>query len=201
MYRRRQKGQGRGADWAWSKFRTRARTRRASDEFPEKDDKAKDGGDDPEKTNDEFPEKAKDEKDDEDKAEDEDVEGMDDVQPKVTATPGPSGKKPEPAKDKKGMDAAGVAALIAANDAKHAAAREVESILGVVAYDSAAEYYKAALVKLGVDTDGVHASAFPSLLKIAKDTARTRRPRRWRAMPPACLRWSLRAIRGYDRLR
>ena len=56
----------------------------------------------------------------------------DDVQPKVSAKEGPEGKQDEPAKDKKGMDAAGVAALIAANDAKHAAAREVESILGVV---------------------------------------------------------------------
>ena len=178
-------------------IQNKAKDKKAGDEFPEKDDKAKDGADDPEKTNDEFPEKAKDEKDD--KAEDEDVEGMDDVQPKVTASPGPTGKKPEPAKDKKGMDAAGVAALIAANDAKHAAAREVESILGVVAYDSAAEYYKAALVKLGVDTDGVHASAFPSMLKLAKDRANAQTP--VLASDAAAVKSMATAIKGYDRLR
>ena len=165
---------------------------KGKDEFPpkkedktedEKDDKAEDEKDDPEHTNDADPE----------------MEAEDDVQPKVTASPGPTGKKPEPAKDKKGMDAAGVAALIAANDAKHAAAREVESILGVVAYDSAAEYYKAALVKLGVDTDGVHASAFPSLLKIAKDRANAQAPTM--ASDAARVSSMATAIKGYDRLR
>ncbi len=40
-----------------------------------------------------------------------------------------------------------------------------------MSFDSADKYYKAALDKLGVDTAGVHASAFPALLKIAKDSA------------------------------
>jgi uncharacterized protein len=176
-------------------IQNKAKDKKGSDEFPPKD-KAEDG-DDPEKTNDEFPEKAKDEKDDEDKAKDEEVDGMDDVQPAQKPDKARAGA--EPAKDKKGMDAAGVAALIAANDAKHAAAREVESILGVVAYDSAAEYYKAALVKLGVDTDGVHASAFPSLLKVAKDRANAQAPTM--ASDAARVSSMATAIKGYDRLR
>jgi uncharacterized protein len=80
--------------------------------------------------------------------------------------------KMKPAKDKKAMDAAidaRVAEALAANDALHVARREVEPILGVVAYDSASQVYKAALDKLGVATDGIHASAYPALLKIAKD--------------------------------
>jgi uncharacterized protein len=171
----------------------------AKDAFPDKDDKAKDadyekakdGKDDPEHTNDaEDPDMSEDEKDD--KAED-------DVQPKVSAKVGPTGKQDEPAKDKKGMDAAGVAALIAANDAKHAAAREVESILGVVAYDSADAYYKAALTKLGVDTAGVHASAFPSLLKLAKDKLDAATP--IMASDAARVSTMAGAIKGYNRLK
>lgn len=72
------------------------------------------------------------------------------------------------AKDK-AMDAAGAASLIAANDAKHVAAREVESILGRVTHDSADAYYGAALTKLGVSIEGVHASAYPAMLKFARD--------------------------------
>jgi len=86
------------------------------------------------------------------------------------------GGAPKPKMDKKGkdkaMDSATVTRLIAANDAKHAAAREVETILGVVSYDSAEGYYRAALTKLGVDTVGVHASALRPMLKLAKDAAR-----------------------------
>jgi uncharacterized protein len=116
------------------------------------------------------------EKDDAD-ANDEDVDADDEL---PDAPPG-GAKKPAPTNiDKKGkdkaMDSKSVAALIAANDAKHAAAREVEPILGVVSYDSADKYYKAALDKLGVATDGVHASAFPALLKLAKDKATASAP-------------------------
>jgi uncharacterized protein len=134
--------------------------KKGEDEFPEKkEDKAEDGKDDPEATNDEDP----------------DMEsGMDDVQPAQKPDKARAGEMP--AKDKKGMDAKGVADLIAANDAKHVAAREVEPILGVVAYDSAEAYYKAALTKLGVDTAGVHASAFPSLLKLARDKTDAQTP-------------------------
>jgi hypothetical protein len=123
------------------------------------------------------------------------------VEPKESVTGGgkPAGNAgPKPASDKKGMDAAGVASLIAANDAKHAAAREVESILGVVTYDSADAYYKAALTKLGVDTAGVHASAFPSMLKLAKDRAEARTPTM--ASDAATVKTMATAIKGYDRL-
>jgi hypothetical protein len=174
--------------------------KKGKDAFPDKDDKAKDEDkdekakdekDDPEHTNDaEDPDMSEDEK--EGKAED-------DVQPKVSAKEGPKGKQDEPAKDKKGMDAKGVAALIAANDAKHAAAREVESILGVVAYDSADAYYKAALTKLGVTTDGVHASAFPSMLKLAKDRAEAQTPTM--ASDAARVSTMAGAIKGYNRLK
>lgn len=122
------------------------------DEAPDKDDKDTDANDgdldeDDTDANDEFPEK-------------------------------PEGGAEKPVsktvqKDKKGkdkaMDSAGVAALIAANDAKHLAAREVESILGRVTHDSADAYYGAALAKLGVSIEGVHASAFPAMLKFARD--------------------------------
>lgn len=75
---------------------------------------------------------------------------------------------------KKAMDeaiATGVAAAIAANDALHVARREVEPILGAVAFDSAEQVYKAALDKLGVATDGVHPSAFAYMVKTAKTAA------------------------------
>jgi uncharacterized protein len=116
--------------------------------------------DDPEGTNDE----------DMDDVEGEDEETMDPLGGAKKSAPTDKKAGDKRAKDK-AMDAASVATLIAANDTKHAAAREVESILGLVSFDSADKYYKAALDKLGVDTAGVHASAFPALLKIAKDSA------------------------------
>lgn len=75
----------------------------------------------------------------------------------------------------KGMDSAAVdarvAAALTARDALHVARREVEPILGVVAFDSAAEVYKAALDKLGVSVEGVDPSAFGPVLRMAKDKA------------------------------
>jgi|SRR5579863_4267075 len=140
--------------------------------------------------------KARDEKDDPEHTNDEDVDGMDDIQPKVTEK-GNAGK--EPAKDAKGMDAKGVAALIAANDAKHVAAREVESILGVVAYDSAEAYYGAALAKLGVDIKDVPPAAFPAMLKLAKDKADALTPTI--AVDAARVTSMAAAIPGYNRLK
>lgn len=168
---------------------------KAKDE--DKDDKAKDAADpdDPEKTNDEFPDK----KDDKARDGDPEMEAEDDIQPKKSATGNSGAGGAEPAKDKKGMDAKGVAALIAANDAKHAAAREVEPILGVVAYDSAGEYYKAALTKLGVDTADVHASAFPAMLKLARDKVAAQTPTM--ASDAARVSTMATAIKGYGRLR
>jgi uncharacterized protein len=172
----------------------------------EKKDKAKDEKDDPEHTNDEKDddEKAKDEmekaaKDKKGKDDEMDVEGMDDEQPTKSATGNLGAGGKEPAKDKKGMDSAAVAALIAANDAKHAAARDVEPILGVVTHDSADAYYKAALTKLGVDTAGVHASAFPTMLKLARDKLSAQTPSM--ASDAARVTGMAGAIKGYDRLR
>lgn len=160
-----------------------------------KDDGAEDGSDDPEKTND----KAKDEKDDKGMDEDDDVEGMDDIQPKKMANGNSGAGGAEPVKDKKGMDAKSVAALIAANDAKHVAARDVQSILGEVAYDSAEAYYGAALTKLGVDTKGVPAAAFPAMLKLARDKADAQTP--VIASDAARVTSMAAAIPGYSRLR
>lgn len=75
---------------------------------------------------------------------------------------------------KKAMDAAITArvdAAIAGRDALHVARREVETILGAVAFDSAEQVYKAALDKLGIATDGVHPSAFAFMVKTALSAA------------------------------
>lgn len=148
-----------------------AADKKAKDEAKEKEDKeaadkaAKDAEkEDPEGTND---------------ADMDDVDGEDEFPEK----PEGGGEKPAAtnikAKDKRGKDKAmdaAISAAIAANDAKHVAAREVESILGVVSYDSADKFYKAALDKLGVPTEGVHVSALPALLKLAKDKATASAP-------------------------
>jgi uncharacterized protein len=84
------------------------------------------------------------------------------------------------AKDgKKAMDAAvdaRVSAALAARDALHVARREVEPILGVVAFDSAEQVYRAALDKLAIATDGVHPSAFAFMVKTAKTAAAAASP-------------------------
>ena len=125
-------------------------------------DKARDEKDDPEHTNDADPE----------------VEGNDDVQPKpsVSGAGAPAGNAgKEPAKDKKATDAA-IKVALDARDALHAARRDVETVLGVVAYDSAAEVYKAALDKLGVATDGVHPSAFATLFRMKREAVTATAP-------------------------
>ena len=165
----------------------------------------KDSNDDPEDTN--GPngkakdKKAKDKMEDCGEDEDDDyVDGMDDVQPKETATrsknDGNAG--PEPAKDKKGMDAA-IASALAARDALHDARRAVEPVLGVVAYDSAAQVYRAALAKLGVDAAGIHESALAAMFTLARDAADARTPQL--AADAATVRSMAGAIKGYDRLR
>jgi hypothetical protein len=88
----------------------------------------------------------------------------------------PEGGAPNPAQDEKisradaqklATDAA--TAAIAARDALHAARKEVEPLVGVVALDSAEAVYGFALKQLGITTDGVHASAYPALLKLAAE--------------------------------
>lgn len=89
---------------------------------------------------------------------------------------GPAGGAPKPGMDEKisradaqklATDAANAA--IAARDALHAARKEVEPHVGVVALDSAEAVYGFALKQLGVTIEGVHASAYPALLKLATD--------------------------------
>lgn len=72
--------------------------------------------------------------------------------------------------DKKAMDAAiklAVDGALAGQAALHQARKDVEPVIGVVAYDSAAEVYKAALAKLDIAVDGVHPSAFGAMVKQA----------------------------------
>jgi hypothetical protein len=148
------------------------------------DDKEK-GGDDPEKTD------AKDEDMDEE-AMDEDCDD-----PKK---PVPRGDKK--AKDgKKGMDEAGVAAVVAAalqsRDALHAARREVEPVLGVTTFDSAAATYEAALKKLGVATDGVPSEAFATILRLTRQNSASVAQAHDAAGPVSLAK----AIPNYDRLK
>ncbi len=137
----------------------KARDEKEAEEKAAKDkaakDAEKDGADDPEGVDEEL--------------DGEDEETMD--PPGGAKKSAPTNVKDGKRGKDKAMDSATVAGLIAANDAKHAAAREVEPILGVVSFDSADKYYKAALDKLGIDTAAVHTSAFPALLKMAKDSA------------------------------
>ena len=62
---------------------------------------------------------------------------------------------------------------VTARDELHAAVRDVEPIVGLRAFDSATNAYKAALEHLGVDLNGVPPSAYRTVLKIAKDRAGT----------------------------
>jgi hypothetical protein len=100
-----------------------------------------------------------------------------DVQPKESVTgaskSGQAGA--EPAKDKKATDAA-IKVALDARDALHTARRDVETTIGAVQYDTAAEVYKAALVKLGVSVDGVDPSAYGTIFKLARDKATASTP-------------------------
>lgn len=137
--------------------------------------------------------------------EDDDIGGLDDL------PDGPKGGANKPAMtnikgsaDKKGMDSASVASVVEAalveRDALHAARSEVESILGKVTYDTAAEVYKAALVKLEIGVDGIDPSAFPALLKIAKD-ARAARAAPSLATDSATIQSMSKAFPGLDRFK
>ena len=83
-------------------------------------------------------------------------------------TPSKGGKSQAGAMDSAEVDRR-VAAAIASRDELHTAVREVEPIVGVRAFDSAADAYKAGLESLGVDIEGVPPSAYRTVLKIAKD--------------------------------
>jgi hypothetical protein len=131
----------------------------AMDEAAEYDDTADDEDDEKDKKDD----KAKDEdEDDKDKkAKDEtDEDGKD------------KGKK-----DDKAMDSASILAKArdqarAESRALRQAERDVASIVGELpAMDSAEEVYRYALDQLKVDHKGVHASALPAMVRLAKDRA------------------------------
>lgn len=115
---------------------------------------AEDREDDPEGTNDEDMD-----------ADDEDfMEGSD------PGTPGGNRAGGKTAIDSAEVDKR-IQRAVGARDALHEALREVEPVLGKVAFDSAGAAYKAALDHLKVDTAGVHRSAYRSMLKMAKDRA------------------------------
>lgn len=140
-----------------------------------RDKRAKDRNDDPEGTNDE-----------------------DYLQGSDPSTPGGNRSGGTTAIDSAEADRR-IKIAIAARDALHEARSEVEPIIGKSAFDSAGATYEAALKRLGVDTVGVHASAFPSMLKLAKDRAAAQSPSS--AMDSAAAVEFAKLIPGYGRLR
>lgn len=178
-----------------------AEDKKGKDEFPEKvkgkaedekDDKAEDCS-------------AEDEKDD---AEDEemDVEGDEAPESPEGGAKKPSGKDAK-GKDSKGKDKAmdakayiaeQVQTAVAARDALHAARREVEPVIGVVALDSAEQVFKAALDHLKVDTKGVHPSAYGAILRTARAHSVAAAPI---AMDFEAVSSMKKAIPGYDRVK
>lgn len=92
-----------------------------------------------------------------------------------TGTPSKGGKSEPGGMDEAAVDKR-VAAAVAARDELNSAAREVEPIVGIRAFDSAGDAYKAALETLGVDIDGVPPSAYRAMLKLAKDKRVTASP-------------------------
>lgn len=75
---------------------------------------------------------------------------------------------------KKAMDAAidaRVKAAVTADRALTEARAKVLPVIGVVAYDSAAEVYKAALTKLEITTDGVPPAAYGAMFDVAVKAA------------------------------
>lgn len=92
-----------------------------------------------------------------------------------TGTPAKTGKSAPGGMDEAGVDAK-IKAAVTARDELHAASREVESIVGLRAFDSAGDAYKAALEHLGVDIAGVPPSAYRAMLTLAKTTRSSTAP-------------------------
>jgi len=151
---------------------------KAKDEFPPKKDepKGKDKGAKDEDKDDEpkGKDKAKDkdiscDKDNDPEGTDEEVDAEDNELSQAEAgTPSKGGASKKPAMDEAAVDAR-IKAAVAARDELHAATAEVAPIVGPRAFDSAGAAYKAGLEALGVDLDGVPASAYRAMLKLAKD--------------------------------
>jgi len=166
----------------------------AKDEFPPKEKAEDEDETDSDKTRgkDKAKDKAKDDMDDMDAEDDEET-----VQPKKSATGNSGAGGAEPAKDKKAMDAA-IKLAIDARDELHAARRDVEGVVGIVTYDSAAEVYGAALKKLGVDTAGVDASAYRAMFRLAVDRETARAP--VMASDTATVSAMAGALKGFNRI-
>ncbi len=108
--------------------------------------------------------------DDPDLAEDEDDEddkdkpkGANDVEPDDPAKVGNRA-----AMDAATITATATAAAIKANNELHQARKDVESLVGEIALDSAEAVYRFALDKAGINVEGVHASAFRALVESEK---------------------------------
>jgi hypothetical protein len=142
-----------------------------------RDKRAKDRNDDPEHTNDE-----------------------DYTQGSDPSTPGGSRAGGKTAIDGAEVDKR-IAQAVSNRDALHAARTEVEPIIGKVAFDTAAEVYRAALDHLKVDHKHItETGALRTLVSLAKDRADA-------ATPPALgydsagLSAMAKLIPGYDRLK
>jgi hypothetical protein len=161
-----------------AKDRKAARDKRAKDRADRKmgrDKAARDRNDDPEHTNDEN--------------------FMEGANP---STPGGSRAGGKTAIDSGEADRR-IAAAIAARDALHAARTDVQSILGVTAFDSAGATYAAALKHLGVATDGIPESAYGAMLALARKSAAQAQPTG--ASDAATVATMSTLIPGYGRLR
>ncbi|MFT9198309.1 DUF2213 domain-containing protein [Gluconobacter oxydans] len=144
------------------------------DETEEEKQKAEDASEDDKDSKKAEDAKACDEDNDNDQAADEDEDDND--------------KKKED--EKKGMDAASVSRLVAAEVAKERLrnklaqdAREaVRPLVGdVIGMDSAGDIYRYALKQTGHDAAGVHESALPALVSMAINAKRPARPARMAA--------------------
>lgn len=113
-------------------------------------------------------------------------------------------EKKDDDKDKPAMDAAtvdrkiaaAVAAANAASSALFAARTLVRPICGEVALDSAEAVHAFALKQLGVDTAGIHPSAFPAMIAMAQD----RKPVAAMAQDSASVSATAKMIPGLARL-
>ncbi len=172
---------------------------KAKDEFPDKDKdepKAKDG--DPKDEPKAKDKGAKDKDNDpEGTDKDVDVDGKDNELANADpSTPSKGGKSEKPAMDSAEVDRR-IAAAVAARDELHTATREVEPVVGKVAFDSAPKAYRAALDAMHVDLTGIPDSALGAVFKLARDRSGTPSPI---AMDSASVAEVAKLIPNYNRL-
>jgi len=194
-------GSGLGARELEEKDQAKAARDKAYDSMSAKDKKAFDAmsDEDKEKALDAMCAKDRDDDPEGTNATDEEIDAEDeDANCGNPSTPGGSRAGGKTAIDAATVDAR-IAAAVRANNELHAALREVEPIVGVIAADSAPKAYRLALDKLGVDTKGVHDSALKAMLALAKDKAKAPAP--VVALDSAGVASLAKVIPGYDRLR